>query len=68
MVRYAFTVTDFHRLPFAGLPAHFHSINKRLMRRSKQHRMVHGLSLRYAAIKLTEPGEARQLIMRLSIF
>jgi hypothetical protein len=22
MVRYAFTVTDFHRLPFAGLPAH----------------------------------------------
>jgi hypothetical protein len=38
------------------------------MRRSKQHRMVHGLSLRYAAIKLTEPGEARQLIMRLSIF
>jgi hypothetical protein len=21
-VRYSFTVTDFHRLPFAGLPAH----------------------------------------------
>ena len=49
-----------------GAPVH--SINKRLMRRSKQHRMVHGLSLRYAAIKLPEPGEARQLIMRLSIF
>jgi hypothetical protein len=36
-VRYTFTVTDFHRLPFAGLPgAPVHSINPGLMHRSKK--------------------------------
>jgi hypothetical protein len=34
-VRYSFTVTDFHRLPFAGLPAHPSTTSKAASRTAK---------------------------------
>src|SRR6201982_2010214 len=34
-VRYTFTVTDFHRLPFAGLPAHPSTTSKAASRAAK---------------------------------
>jgi len=38
-VRYSFTVTDFHRLPFAGLPAHPSTTSKPAANAERRHEL-----------------------------
>ena len=49
-VRYSFTVTDFHRLPFAGLPAHPSTASFSTFESFPRHVRSSPLSVRVAAI------------------